>query len=201
MATDDKTIAVYDEKVEAYSATFSAAEADSSLQRFIKRLPAGGAVLDLGCGPGSHAAALADHGFVVTATDASSAMVAQARTHSGVTVRQANFSELTETDAYDGIWANFSLLHEPRSNMSGHLARISAALKPSGILHLGMKVGDGEGRDDLGRFYTYYQRDELHEFLNGAGFNVLEEVTGKAPGLAGTVDPWIEILSQSQRQT
>lgn len=199
MATDDKTIAVYDAKVAAYSDAFSAAEADPSLRRFAEQLPSGGKVLDLGCGPGTHAAALHGLGFEVTATDASAAMIKQANSHAGITVLQAEFSELLEQDHYDGIWANFSLLHEPRSNMAGHLARISTALKPAGIFHIGMKTGSDEGRDHLGRFYTYYEVAELRGLLEAAGFQVLNEVTGEGAGLAGTVDPWVEILSRSTR--
>ena len=200
MATDDKTIAVYDEKVDAYSAAFSAAEADPSLSRFIKHLSAGATVLDLGCGPGSHAAALHANGFEVTATDASSAMVKQTSSHAGIAVRQAEFSELEDQDVFDGIWANFSLLHEPRSNMADHLSRIFKALKPGGIFHIGMKTGSSEGRDHLGRFYTYYSSSELHRFLTDAGFQVIGEVAGEGAGLAGTVDPWVEILSRSSKQ-
>ena len=151
MATDEETIAVYDAKVKDYAEAFAAAEADASLQRFsasaLQRfsdhLPANAKVLDLGCGPGTHAAVLQAMGFDVTATDASSAMVDVARSHEGVTVLQAEFADLQDEDTYDGIWANFSLLHEPRSNMPANLRRIAVALKPGGVLHIGMKSAQG----------------------------------------------------------
>ena len=62
-----------------------------------------------------------------------------------------------------------------------------------------MKTGDGERRDHLGRNYTFYTADGLRALLQAAGFDVLEEVTGESAGLAGTVDPWIEILAQLKR--
>lgn len=196
MATDKETIAVYDEKVKDYSAAFAAAENDPSLQRFCAELPRAGKVLDWGCGPGTHAAAMQARGFNVTATDASTAMVNQARSHAGVTVMQAEFADLEDQDTYDGIWANFSLLHEPRSKMRENLGRIAQALKPGGILHIGMKSGTGEARDHLGRFYTFYTSEELRGLLAEAGFGVFNEVTGKDAGLAGTVDPWVEMLAR-----
>ena len=153
-------------------------------------------MLDWGCGPGTHAAVLKAKGFDVTATDASSAMVNVARSHEGVTVVQAEFADLQDEDTYDGIWANFSLLHEPRSNMPANLRRIAVALKPDGVLHIGMKSGTGEARDHLGRFYTFYTSEELRGLLAEAGFEVFNEVTGEGAGLAGTVDPWMELLAR-----
>ena len=196
MATDEETIAVYDAKVKDYAEAFAAAEADASLQRFSDHLPANAKVLDWGCGPGTHAAVLKAKGFDVTATDASSAMVNVARSHEGVTVVQAEFADLQDENTYDGIWANFSLLHEPRSNMPANLRRIAVALKPDGVLHIGMKSGTGEARDHLGRFYTFYTSEELRGLLAEAGFEVFNEVTGEGAGLAGTVDPWMELLAR-----
>lgn len=47
-------------------------------------------------------------------------------------------------------------------------------LKPDGILSLGMKLGQGEARDDLGRLFAYYQVDELHDIVSKAGFQVTQ---------------------------
>ena len=194
MSEDKTTIAVYDAKAEDYAQAFGDAGKDPGLERFMARLPKGAAVLDLGCGPGVHAAALHASGFRVTATDASAAMVEKARAHEGVIVRQAGFADLDEQGTYDGVWANFSLLHAARADFPGHLSRIAAALKPGGVFHIGMKTGQGEHRDDLGRFYTYYSVSELRDHLKAAGFEVFGEVEGEGAGLAGTVDPWVEML-------
>jgi len=196
MSDDHETITVYDAKADDYAEAFSEAARSKALSRFMDLLPAGASVLDLGCGPGAHAAALHANGFQVTAMDASAAMVEKARAHQGVVVRKAGFAQLYETRAYDGVWANFSLLHAPRADLPGHLARIATALKPGGLFHIGMKTGEGEQRDALGRFYTFYTLDELHRLLNTAGFEVFHETEGKGKGLAGTIDPWVEVLAR-----
>lgn len=54
-----------------------------------------------------------------------------------------------------------------------------------------MKLGEGEQRDPLGRLYTYYQEDELEEFLGNAGFSIDEITTGLGRGLEGKMEPWI----------
>ena len=83
-------------------------------------------------------------------------MASIAKQKYGVEVRVAMFADIAGTDIYDGIWANFSLLHAPKADLPNHLAALHAALKPKGRLHLGMKLGTGEQRDTIGRFYAYY---------------------------------------------
>lgn len=200
MARDDETVAVYDAKAAEYSEVFARTEIAPELERFMAGLRKGAAVLDLGCGPGTHAAQMYANGFKVTAIDASTAMIELAKAHQGVEVRQAEFSDLNEQGVYDGVWAHFSLLHAPRSEFPAHLLRIAKALKPGGLLHMGMKTGSGEKRDRLGRLYTFYTAEELRGLLNSAHFSVLEEVTGASAGLAGSVDPWVELLARARDQ-
>lgn len=196
MPYDKRTIAVYDAKVKDYRAAFSENGIDPALSRFMDAVPKSGTILDLGCGPGKHAKILSDHGFNVTAMDASYGMVDAARALGGFTVHQASFDDLNAADYYDGIWANFSLLHAPREAFPQHIKAIAKALKPQGLFHIGMKIGEGAHRDGLGRFYHFYQRDALCETLIQAGFSIRHEKRGEGKGLAGTIDPWIEILAQ-----
>ncbi len=126
-------------------------------------------------------------------------MVKLANSRGGVNAHQAQFSDLDETHVYDGIWANFSLLHAARSAFPLHLEQIARALKPDGIFHIGMKTIEGERRDHLGRNYTFYSDVELRALLKAANFESLHEATGKSAGLAGTIDPWIEILARLDR--
>ncbi|KNG94647.1 class I SAM-dependent DNA methyltransferase [Pseudaestuariivita atlantica] len=189
--SDRETIAVYDARAQDYADRFGTDAPGGALRRFMDLLPEGGRVLDLGCGPGHSAAHLAQAGFVVDATDASAGMARLAAAQPGVSARQARFEDLTATALYDGIWANFALLHAPRDQMDGHLAAIATALRLRGVLHIGMKTGDGTARDPIGRRYTYYTPDDLRSRLDRAGFDIVGEETGSDTGLAGTNDPWI----------
>ena len=60
--------------------------------------------------------------------------------------------------AYDGVWASACLLHVPRDELAGVLARIHRALKPEGLFYASYKVGHGDGRDSFGRYYNYPPR-------------------------------------------
>jgi 2-polyprenyl-3-methyl-5-hydroxy-6-metoxy-1,4-benzoquinol methylase len=188
--TDAQTLAVYDAKIEDYL-RLTQAPPSKSLLAFIKAIPEGGRVLDLGCGPGLAAAEMARQGCNVEAIDGSAEMVAAASKHPGVTAREATFDELPSQATYHGIYANFSLLHAQRADFDRHIQACHAALHPGGILHLAMKLGTGEKRDDLGRFYTYYTAQELKDILTQAGFTLTFEREGQEKGLAGDVEPFI----------
>jgi predicted methyltransferase len=120
-------------------------------------------------------------------------MVKMANDHHDIGARLATFDDVEAVAQYDGVWANFSLLHAPRADLPRHLAALHRALKPGGLLHLGMKTGTGEARDGLDRLYSYYSVAELHGKLANAGFTVTATSEGHERGLAGTDDPFVII--------
>ncbi|WP_300064106.1 class I SAM-dependent methyltransferase [uncultured Roseobacter sp.] len=190
--SDAETLKVYAERAQDYARRFSGGSAQTPhLSAFIEALPEGGHALDLGCGPGNSAAQMAAVGLQVTAFDPVPEMVALASAHSGVDARVAGFDDVTGTDLYDGIWANFSLLHAPRGDMPRHLTAIAEALRPSGRFHIGMKTGTGEKRDPIGRLYTYYTDAELTGLLADVGLTVTDRTTGREKGLDGVEADWI----------
>jgi len=194
--SDPETIRVYDSQAAEYAGlTDEATAEDPQLRAFIDALPAGGRVLDLGCGPGQAAALMAASGLQADATDASSEMVAMAAAHPGVTAWQATFDDIAGEDLYDGIWASFCLLHAPRADMPRHLAALKHALKPGGTFYIGLKTGDGEHRDSIGRLYTYYQPQELDHLLKTAGFTPQSHRTGRSQGLDGSMADWISVIA------
>ena len=194
--TDPETLDFYERQTEAYMKLATGFE-NRHLLHMIERLPAGAEVLDLGCGPGQDSAQLASAGLRVTAMDASPEMLRQAAKHDGVRTRQAAFSDLDDVEAFDAVWASFSLLHAPKSDFPGHLAAIRRALRPGGVLVLSLKKGSGEERDPLGRFYAYYEEDELRSMLDAAGFAVSDVFRGKSKGMAGTLDPFITVTAHA----
>lgn len=191
MTSDQQTISVYDARAQDYDALEIRPSENESLRAFIGGVPKGALVLDLGCGPGHWAAQMVREGLRVEALDASAKMVALAGAKPGVTAVQATFDSLDAMLRYDGIWANFSLLHTPRAALSGHLTRLHRALKPGGLLHIGLKLGDGEARDALGRFVTYYTKPELTALLRAAGFRPGWSMTGRDEGFDGIETDWI----------
>ncbi len=194
--SDAETLAVYNAKAGDYAELTVSDALDPTLARFIDALPEGGTILDLGCGPGLHAARMADAGFRVDAWDASEEMIKLARQHPQVAARQATFDDLAGAGPYDGIWANFSLLHADPDKLDGYLSNIAAAISPGGLFHIGMKTGTGMKRDPLGRRYTYVEQDDLRARFMALGLVPEYEDTGCDKGLDGVMADWVTILAR-----
>ena len=191
MTADRRTLAVYEARAADYADTFRTRTPDAPLQGFIDALPPGARVLDLGCGPANASAHMREAGLDPDPVDAAPAMVALANERHRIGARIGTFDDLDAEAAYDAVWANFSLLHAPRAALPRHLAALARALRPGGLLHIGMKTGDGDIRDDLGRAYTLVTKAELAGLLEDAGFTVTFRDEGRDVGLAGTEDPWV----------
>jgi SAM-dependent methyltransferase len=115
------------------------------LQRTVAAVaPVGARLLDLGCGPGSDAAAFAAQGYRVTAVDWSPAMVEQARRRtreagvgSRVDVQHLGIHELDRLEPggapFDAAYSNFGPLNCV-VDLHAAARRIAERLKPGGVL-------------------------------------------------------------------
>jgi SAM-dependent methyltransferase len=135
-------------------------------ERFLPYVPAGGTILDAGCGSGRDTKAFLRRGYVVTAMDASAEMARLASTYTGLLVHHLRFEEMEFACVFDSIWASASLLHVPRARMHAVLERLIAALKPGGICYMSFKLGDGE-RTEGGRYFNDQNEETLTEVLSG----------------------------------
>ena len=152
---DQKTIAVYDSQVDNYVETINKAPVDEMLLDFISQFKPDDLILDLGCGPAMSSAAMQEHGLRTDPVDASIEMVRLANETYNIGARQAYFEEIDNTQVYNGIWANFSLLHATREELPNILNRLYQSLKPNGIFQLRMKTGEGSQRDKFAVSYTH----------------------------------------------
>lgn len=166
------------------------------LDAFLSALPAGASVIELGCGGGQDSAYMLSQGFEVTPTDGSAELAAQAEALLGRPVEVMRFDELDAEDAFDGAWAEASLLHVPRTELPGVLERIRRALKPGGILHATFKAGDAEGHDGFGRYYNYLSAELLSDMLGGSGWHQI--VISEADGIGYDHAPtrWLAMRAQ-----
>jgi SAM-dependent methyltransferase len=143
--------------------------AGSITRRFYDPFPAllkpGAHIMDAGCGPGRDSLFFIERGFRVTGIDGSQAMVDMASRATGQAVLLLRFQEIDFCERFDGIWANASLLHVPRTEMDDVLRRLTRALRRGGVMYMSLKIGDGERIHDDGRFFSDYRQQSLREVL------------------------------------
>ena len=192
MSTDPDTIAFYQARAPHW--VFHSGETHShQLGAFLDRLPPGGAVLELGCGGGRDADHIRQRGFVVDATDGTPALVRRANEAFSLGARVMAFHELDAEAAYAGVWAHASLLHCPRAALPDVLARIHRALIPGGWFFSSFKLGQGEGRDLLGRLHNFPSPDWLFAVYAAAGFTIESHDIYAGKASDGTQRDWIDL--------
>ena len=140
-------------------------------QHFLSSIPAGGHVVDAGCGSGRDSRYFFDQGFAVTAFDASSALVELAKKHTSLPVLLSTFSEFSVSKPVDGIWACASLLHVPFDELTATFQHLAKSLKTGGVFYCSFKYGAGEVARE-GRHFTNLNEELLTAVLQGTGLTV-----------------------------
>lgn len=139
---------------------------------FITHLPARAKLLDLGSGPGHHAAYFQHHGLDVICIDLSERMAAACREKGLHAIVMDIENLLLPEGMFDGIWAYASLLHIPKQNLPRVITKLTRLLKPSGMLGLAVKQGEGERfetREEFPgtqRWFSYYGDDEIRNLFH-----------------------------------
>ncbi|MFC4698702.1 class I SAM-dependent methyltransferase [Glaciecola siphonariae] len=172
---------------------------NEALARFMPRLSKGSSVLDLGCGSGRDSLYFIENGFAVTALDGCEALAKKASLHIGQEVLVQDFCALSLPSKFDGIWACASLLHLPKKDMLPVLKYLKAHLSPNGVFYASFKAineDEGlthEGVDSKGRFFAYYDMDELIELFQEVGFKAIEQWQERKP-LRGGMQTWLNLI-------
>ena len=141
-----------------------------------------GKVLDLGCGPGRDSDYLKDEGLDVIGVDFSSEMISLAKEYVDKKIfKEADFDDdLFKEGEFDGIWANASLIHVPKSSMLHTIKHISSWLKEGGVMYLNVIEGLGEQEIRIKNFYeeelmvSFYGVDEIIQIVEESGLSVIK---------------------------
>jgi SAM-dependent methyltransferase len=151
------------------------------LEELAGRLPAGGNVLDLGCGCGIPVARwLVAHGYPVTGVDLSSEQIGRARR----LVPGALFLEadMTTVDlparGFDAVTMFYSIIHVPSADQPALLRRLHGWLRPGGwlIATVGDRAWTGTEEDWLRpgvrMYWSHESRDTYLRWFRAAAFHI-----------------------------
>ena len=169
------TIDYYNNKTEEFFESTVMAEVGLLYDRFLKYIPDGGRILDLGCGSGRDTKKFLNRGYKVEAIDGSSELCKLASEYTGIDIKCMDFFDLDEHERYDGIWACASLLHVEKEKLVDLLMKLRSALVPGGVLYMSFKYGDFAGERDE-RFFVDLNEDEFSKIYNKLeGYSKVDE--------------------------
>jgi SAM-dependent methyltransferase len=165
---------------------------------FVARIPPGGLIADLGCGPAIDGGQFAGEGHPVVAMDLSIGMLAIAAQALPARVAQADLRSLPIADGgLGGIWCIAALLHVPHSDTDRVLQEFRRTLRADGCLALVTAVGEVsrfEGvpyAEDEQRWFVYRGVRSTTEQLHAARLRVRSQAQ-----LSGGRE-WLAVLATS----
>jgi 2-polyprenyl-3-methyl-5-hydroxy-6-metoxy-1,4-benzoquinol methylase len=171
--------------------------------KFVSFLKPGAEVLDVGCGGGFKSKYLIGKGLKVVGIDFSENIIKIAKRE----VPKAEFfvmdmRDLKDLHQFDGIFAQASLLHIPKKEITDVLSGLVAKLKIGGYIYVAVK-GTQPGKPDEGileendlgysyqRFFSYFTMAELKEHFKNLNLSIVYSETKKF----GKTD-WLQIIGK-----
>lgn len=173
-----------------------------------EQLQAGARVLDLACGTGLPTTRqLTEAGLKVTGIDISPGMIELARENvPEADFRALDIADLEEEDPgpFDGAAAFFALLMLPRPEIPVALRMLHGVLRPGAPLVLSMVEADVNDFSIpfLGQTVRVsgYLREDLHEVVTDAGFEIAGEDSYAYAPASTDVPPEIQIFLHCRRR-
>jgi trans-aconitate methyltransferase len=131
-------------------------------------------ILDFGCGPGRDLKTFKKLGQNAYGLEGCEEFCRMAFQYSGCEVYQQNFIDINLTPQfYDGIFANASLFHVPKDDLSDLMSRLRNSLKKRGVLFSSNPRGNGESLDGT-RYANFMEIDEYKAIVEEVGFELID---------------------------
>ena len=149
----------YSTHAAAFCARTFVIDMEDARARFLRHVPAGGRILDVGCGSGRDSKRFAELGYAVDARDRSREIADEATRRTGLAVRVEDVLEMDDRDAFDGIWASAMLIHLDDDEFGEAVRRLARALRPGGAIYISLKESERVDVAD-GRTFRFRSPEE-----------------------------------------
>ena len=194
--TVNKNVEYYNKNADSFFAGSVAADMSDVQSRFLSYVPAGGRILDAGCGSGRDSKAFLDAGYDVVSFDASEEMCRRASEYTGKPVLNMRFEDVAYEAEFDGIWACASLLHVPVEELPDVLKKMGRALKPGGVMYASFKYGEGTVfRGE--RQFSDFTEISIVPLFEQAGFEIVSNVVGTDSRPGREDEKWINVIGKN----
>ena len=162
----NRTLDFYNNNSKSYIESTLTVDISHLYKDFLKHIPKGGYILDLGCGSGRDSLEFIKQGYNVTAVDGSKELSIAASKLIEQEVICSKFEELQLTEKFHGIWACASLLHVNRKDILDVIKNTSSNLKDNGVFYMSFKYGEKEYIDEKGRYFNCYTEETFNELIS-----------------------------------
>lgn len=170
----NETIDYYNNHADEYFARTSQVEFGYVYERFLRYVPKGGRIMDLGCGSGRDVKWFCDHGYEAYGLDASEELVELARKEFGVDASVGLIEDWIAEEPFDGLWCCAALMHLDDESIARFFMNVKHNLKTIGALLLSTKSGIETGRDAQGRYFRDFNEQEIYKLAEKNGMSVEE---------------------------
>ena len=191
----NNTLDFYNNNSKSYIESTLSVDMSHLYKDFLKHIPKGGHILDLGCGSGRDSLEFIKQGYNITAVDGAKELSIAASKIIGQEVICSKFEELKLTEKFHGIWACASLLHINKRDLIQVIKNISSNLEHNGVFYISFKYGEDEYIDEKGRYFNCYTEETFKEMIAQVSNLEIQNIYKSGDTLGGRNNlQWLNII-------
>ena len=189
----DKNVDYYNRNADSFFEGSINADMSVVRARFLSYVPAGGRILDAGCGSGRDSKVFMEAGYDVVSFDASEEMCKRASEYIGREVKNMRFEEMSFANEFDGIWACASLLHVAFEKLPEIVKKLHEALRTNGAVYASFKYGEGT-KIRGNRVFSDFTEESVIPLFENAGFKIVSNVVGTDSRPGREDEKWVNVI-------